>query len=110
MLYDSYKFIKMTREELSILLLPEVQQAIDENIARDAVQVALDGRIPHAREVATQVKYLQRARTKLPRLYEARAIIPARAFEQSSSEECAAAKRLTGGLFYALRACGGAGA
>ena len=105
LLYDSYKFIKMTREELSILLLPEVQQAIDENIARDAVQVALDGRIPHAREVATQVKYLQRARTKLPRLYEARAIIPARAFEQSSSEECAAAKRLTGGTLLDLT-CG----
>ena len=97
MLYNSYKFTKMTREELSILLLPEVQQAIDENISRDAVQVALDGHIPHAREVATQVKYLQRARTKLPRLYDARAIIPARAFEQSSSEECAAESALREG-------------
>lgn len=95
----------MTREELSILLLPEVQQAIDENISRDAVQVALDGHVPHAREVATQVKYLQRARTKLPRLYDARAIIPARAFEQSSSEECAAAKRIKGGQLLDLT-CG----
>ena len=95
----------MTREELTILQLPEVRQAIEDNICRDAVQVALDSRIPYAREVATQVKYLQRARTKLPRLYEARGIIPARAFEQSSSEECAAAKRLSGGTLLDLT-CG----
>ena len=95
----------MTRSELDILLLPEVRQAIEENIERDPLQVALDGRVPHAREVATQVKYLQRARTKLPRLYEARGIIPARAFEQSSSEECAAAKRLSGGCLLDLT-CG----
>ena len=95
----------MTRSELDILLLPEVRQAIEENIARDPLQVALDGRVPHAREVATQVKSLQRARTKLPRLYEARGIIPARAFEQSSSEECAAAKRLSGGCLLDLT-CG----
>ena len=95
----------MTRSELDILLLPEVRQAIEENIERDPLQVALDGRVPHAREVATQVKYLQRARTKLPRLYETRGIIPARAFEQSSSEECAAAKRLSGGCLLDLT-CG----
>ena len=86
----------MTREEFSTLLLPEVRQAIDDNVERDPLQIALDTRIVHAREVATQVKYLQRARTKLPRLYAARGIIPQRAFEQSSSEECAAAKRIEG--------------
>lgn len=86
----------MTREELDILLKSEVQEAIGKNIERDPLQVALDGRVPHAREVATQVKYLQRARKKLPRLYAACGIIPARAFEQSSSEECAAAKRIEG--------------
>ena len=58
----------MTREELSTLLQPEVRQAIEENIDRDPLQVALDRGIVHAREVASQVKYLQRARTKLPRL------------------------------------------
>lgn len=86
----------MTREELDILLTSEVQEAIRKNIERDPLQVALDARLPHAREVATQVKYLQRARRKLPRLYAACGIIPARAFEQSSSEECAAAKRIEG--------------
>ena len=95
----------MTREEFSILLQPEVRQAIEENIDRDPLQVALDRGIVHAREVASQLKYLQRARTKLPRLYEARAIIPQRAFEQSSSEECAAAKRMRGGRLLDLT-CG----
>ena len=78
------------------MLKSEVQEAIGKNIERDPLQVALDGRVPHAREVATQIKYLQRARKKLPRLYAACGIIPARAFEQSSSEECAAAKRIEG--------------
>ena len=95
----------MTREELSTLLQPEVRQAIEENIDRDPLQVALDRGIVHAREVASQLKYLQRARTKLPRLYEARAIIPQRAFEQSSSAECAAAKRMRGGRLLDLT-CG----
>lgn len=95
----------MTREELSTLLQPEVRQAIEENIERDPLQVALDRGIVHAREVASQLKYLQRARTKLPRLYEARAIISQRAFEQSSSEECAAAKRMRGGSLLDLT-CG----
>ena len=95
----------MTREEFSTLLLPEVRQAIDANIDRDPLQIALDRRIVHAREVASQVKYLQRARTKLPRLYEARAIIPDRAFEQSSSEDCAVAKPLRGGRLLDLT-CG----
>ena len=86
----------MTREEIEILLREDVRTAIDENIERDPVRIALDSKIPHAREVATQVKYLQRARTKLPALYSARCIIPQRAFEQSSSEQCAAAKRIEG--------------
>ena len=86
----------MTHEEKDILLLREVRDAIDKNIERDPVRIALDKNIPHAREVATQVKYLQRARTKLPMLYEARCIIPQRAFEQSSSQQCAAAKRIEG--------------
>ena len=86
----------MTHEEKDILLREEVRKAIDANIERDPVRIALDRNIPHAREVATQVKYLQRARTKLPMLYDARCIIPQRAFEQSSSQQCAAAKRIGG--------------
>ena len=86
----------MTQSELDILLREEVRQAIKENLERDPLRIALDGKIPYAREVATQVKYLQRAKRKLPRLYAACGIIPQRAFEQSSSEECASAKRIGG--------------
>ena len=86
----------MTREELDIILRQEVIEAIDANIERDPLKIALDRHIPYAREVATQVKYLQRAKHKLPSLYEVRAILPPRAFEQSSSEKCAAAKQLKG--------------
>ena len=86
----------MTHAELDILLREDVRQAIKENLERDPLRIALDGKLPYAREVATQVKYLQRARRKLPRLYAACGIIPQRAFEQSSSEECASAKRIKG--------------
>lgn len=95
----------MTHEEKEILLREEVRKAIDANIERDPVRIALDRNIPYAREVATQVKYLQRARTKLPMLYDARCIIPQRAFEQSSSQQCAAAKRIGGGSLLDLT-CG----
>ena len=86
----------MTREELDILLQEEVRAAIEQNIECDPLKVALNKSIPYAREVASQVKYLQRAKNKLPRLFGARGIIPQRAFEQSSSEECAATKHIEG--------------
>ena len=72
-------------EHYRLLCKAEVCQAIDENISRDALSVALDKRIEHAAEVATQIKYLGRARKKLPSYFDARCIIPSLAFEQSSS-------------------------
>ena len=95
----------MEDQKIEILTLPEVRQAIEQNIERDHNAIALDKRIPHAREVATQVKYLQRARRKLPSYYQARAILPSLAFEQSSSEECAAHKEYSGALAVDLT-CG----
>ncbi len=86
----------MEREEFDTLLLPEVRRAIDAACGRDPLEVALDGRIPHARSVATQVKYLERARHKLPTFAAARCILPPRAFEQASSEGCALCKRIEG--------------
>ena len=86
----------MTREEFDALLRPEVQRAIAAACGRDPVEVALDARIPHARLVATQVKYLERARHKLPSFVAAGCILPPRAFEQASSESCALAKRIGG--------------
>ena len=71
----------------------DVRQAIEENIDRDPLRIALDRKLPHAAAVASEVKYLQRARKKLPSYFAARCIIPQRAFEQSSSEETAAHKQ-----------------
>lgn len=86
----------LEREEFDTLLLPEVRRAIDAACGRDPLEVALDSRIPHARVVATQVKYLERARHKLPTFAAARCILPPRAFEQASSEGCARCKRIEG--------------
>ena len=86
----------MTREEFDTLCRDEVRRAVEESLGRDPLAVALDGRIPHAALVATQVKYLERARTKLPSYRAARCILPPRAFEQASSEACAAHKAIEG--------------
>ena len=85
-----------TAEEIQILCSEEVCRAIEENIGRTPTDIALDRRVPHASIVATQVKNLQKSRTKLPSYYAARAIVPTLAYEQSSSEECALRKRLEG--------------
>ncbi len=87
----------LTLNDLDILRTEAVRRAIDENIERDPAKIALSKGVSHAALVATQVKYLQRARRKLPALYEARCIIPPRAFEQCSSQESARRKPLAGG-------------
>ena len=81
---------------LAILSTEEVRSAVEQNIECDPAQVALRRGVPHAAHVATQVKYLQRARRKLPTLYKHRCVIPPRAFEQCSSEESAERKPLSG--------------
>ncbi len=86
----------ISKEELRRLLMPDVQEAIRSAIDRDPVAVALDSRIPEPRLVATQVKYLRRAQSKLPSYAAAWCIIPSLAFEQSSSEQCAVHKPLEG--------------
>lgn len=86
----------MTLEEYEWLLSGEAAHAVAENLRRDPLDVALDARVPHARTVATQVKYLQRAASKLPSYAAARCILPPLAFEQASSERCAAHKRIGG--------------
>lgn len=83
-------------EEIEILCHEEVQKAIEENIGRKPTDIALDRRVPYASMVATQVKNLQKARTKLPSYFAAHAIVPTLAYEQSSSEECAERKQLAG--------------
>jgi hypothetical protein len=93
----------MTREDIDILL--GLREVVEENLENDPLRVALDRRVPHAALVATQVKYLQRAKVKMPSFYAARCIIPPRAFEQASSEAAALHKAYSGRLAVDLT-CG----
>jgi len=86
----------MTLEEYEALTSEAVMRAVAENRGRDPLEVALDARIPHARTVATQVKYLARAAAKLPSYAAAQCILPPLAFEQASSERCALHKSIGG--------------
>ncbi|MEG2370068.1 MAG: methyltransferase domain-containing protein [Alistipes sp.] len=86
----------MTITEYTQLLSAEVQQAIAENLGRNPLEVALDSRIVQRQLVATQVKYLTRARAKLPTYAAAQCVLPPLAFEQASSEECADRKSISG--------------
>ncbi len=85
----------MTLEILHKLCIAELLSAIEANITRKADAVALDKKIIEAASVATQVKYLQRAESKLPSYYAARCVIPPLSFEQASSERVAAVKSLS---------------
>ncbi|MFI3269573.1 MAG: RsmD family RNA methyltransferase [Rikenellaceae bacterium] len=84
----------MTQEELKKVL--SERETIERNIERKHTDVALDKSLCNRQLVASQVKYLQRAKSKLPEFYEARCIIPPLAFEQCSSEAAAAHKRIEG--------------
>ena len=86
----------ITAEEYELLRSPGLVRAVAEARHRDPLEVAMDRRIPHARLVATQVKYLARAERKLPTYAAAQCILPPRAFEQASSEACAAHKCIGG--------------
>lgn len=86
----------LTHEEYTLLLTDDVRTAIRNNRGRDPLAVALDRTIEHARLVATQLKYLARAESKLPSYVEAGCILPPRAFEQCSSERAAAHKPIEG--------------
>lgn len=86
----------MTIKELDILKTNEVRQIISNNLTTDPSVFALKNRHEAAATMATQLKYLQRSRLKLPTFYAAQAIIPPLAFEQCSSERAASAKDFSG--------------
>ncbi|MCD8103284.1 MAG: class I SAM-dependent methyltransferase [Alistipes sp.] len=95
----------MDWKEFELYRQPHFMAQVEENIGRDPLDIALDRTLPNAREVATRVKYLQRARMKLPDYYRARCILPGRAFEQSSGQRAAFSKKYTGELCLDLT-CG----
>jgi ubiquinone/menaquinone biosynthesis C-methylase UbiE len=86
----------MTISELNILKTAEAQKIIADNLATDPSVFALKNKHSAAATLATQLKYLQRSRSKLPTFYAAKAVIPPLAFEQCSSERAASAKEFSG--------------
>ena len=86
----------ITAEEFELLRTEELRQAVAAARGRDPLDVALDRTVPHARLVATQVKYLARAERKLPTYAAVQCILPPLAFEQASSEATAAHKAIEG--------------
>lgn len=81
--------------DIQTLLRPDVREqiAVQLNDAPTKVALSLHENGPL---VATQIKYLQRARTKLPSYYAAQCILPPLSFEQASSEESASLKHYAG--------------
>ena len=88
----------LTLKELDLLLSKPLREAVRDNLDKDPAKIALDKNIPHAKLVATQVKYLQKAKKKIPSFYKAQCIISPKAYEQCSSE-AAASHRHFGGEF-----------
>jgi hypothetical protein len=80
------------KNELEVLLSDEFRRAVEANLGRDPMRIALDKGVANAALVASQVKYLGRAAEKLPSWHAARCVVPPLAFEQSSSEAAALRK------------------
>jgi predicted O-methyltransferase YrrM len=112
--YDIWKFREkygsMSPEERAWLQSPEGLDLVEKNLDADPVQFVLRHQkagagIPLS-AAATQIKYLQRARSKLPSWFEARCLLPARAFEQCSSEKAAQLKPFISGTRALDLTCG----
>lgn len=71
---------------------------VEEHLEDDPGQIALKHRNNEfpAGLVSTHIKYLQKARKKLPTFYAQRCIFPPKAYEQCTSEAAANLKRRTG--------------
>ena len=88
----------MTLEEFRFLTRDKIRQRIEANLHQDPAAFALSystNDFPVAL-VSTQLKYLQKARTKLPSFYQAGCVIPPLSYEQSSSELAASSKAFSG--------------
>lgn len=90
---------------IEILSSEDFRRSVEANLDRNPLDIALDKKLAHRAEVASQVKYLRRAERKLPAWFAARCIIPPLAFEQSSSDQTAERKNYSGRLAIDLT-CG----
>lgn len=98
----------MTIEELNFLASDKARETIEKYIDTDAARAAMQLRKEFgafASTIATQIKYLGRAKTKIPLFYENRCIIEPLAFEQSSSGAVSSFKDYSGKLCIDLT-CG----
>jgi len=94
-------------DDLRILADSDTAALVEKHLADDPAQLAFRlkcGR-EQARLVCQQVKYLGRAKSKLPAYYAARCIIPPLSYEQCSSEATASTKTYSGKLCIDLT-CG----
>lgn len=85
-------------EAWKILTIPEVEQFVEKHLDEDPALIALKHRqneIP-VQIVSERIKYLQRARKKLPSFFAKRCLFPPKAYEQSSSEAAARLKIFEG--------------
>ena len=91
---------RLSPDDFSILSDPETAALVETHLADDPARLALrlKGDREQARLVCQQVKYLQRAKSKLPSYYAARCIVPPLAYEQCSSEAAASGKNYSGKL------------
>ncbi|UKJ09154.1 class I SAM-dependent methyltransferase [Solitalea lacus] len=88
----------MNQQEFELLKSDEARKLIDQYIDFDPLKFALShkaSQIPTGL-ISSQLKYLQKAKAKLPSYFAARCIIPALSYEQSSSEVTAALKKYSG--------------
>lgn len=96
----------MTQEEFELLSSEEARELIRKNIHSDPLKFALSYKsttLPVS-SISTQLKYLQRAKVKLPSYYQALCVIPPLSYEQSSSEAAAGLKDYSGDLCLDLTA------
>jgi len=87
-----------TQEDFEQLISPYGQGLINTYLHVSPVEIALKHKFNEmaASLIATQVKYLQKSKKKLPHFYQHRCIIPPLSFEQSSSETTASLKQYSG--------------
>lgn len=89
------------------LSLPAARLLIEQHLHQKPEDFALHykGKDFPVAMLATQLKYLQKSKNKLPSFYEVRAIIPPLAYEQCSSEQAARLKPIQGSRILDL-SCG----
>lgn len=88
----------MNGKEIEILQNSEVKAILRANLSKNPADFALSFSSPHfpTALLATQLKYLQKSKDKLPSYFQAACIIPPLAYEQCSSEVAAKTKRING--------------